>query len=983
MGHTNHESTPPAGSPETIVVVGNGMVGHRFCTALRERDTEGRFQVVVFGEERLPAYDRVRMSEYFTARTSDVLALTDEDWYADARIPLHLNARVASIDTAGKTITTEAGNSHAYDRLVLATGSSAFVPPVFSEGKKGVFVYRTIDDLDGIIAYAEKCRSAVVIGGGLLGLEAAKAVKDLGLETKVVEFAPRLMPRQLDDRGSDLLIREINEQGVEVLLGRSTSAVLGNGAVTGLAFDGGDRIAADMVVISAGIRPRDELARAAGLTMGARGGVRVDDTLTTSDRAIHAIGEVVSHKDMVYGLVGPGYDMADILVDRLLGGDRTFTGADLSTKLKLLGVDVASFGDPFREGVETETVELCDPVSRTYKKVILSSDHKKVIGGILVGDTGPFGLLSHHARTGDPIALSPAQILGIGGGGEATSVDLLPEGAQICSCNNVTKGQICAAVADKGAHTAAEVKKCTSAGAGCGGCVPVVKDLVTLELKKVGITVKPTICSHFPMSRQELFHQIKVRKLRSFRDILDEIGTGGGCEVCKPAVASMLASLWNEHVGIHDTIQDTNDRFMANIQRQGTYSIVPRVPGGEITPDKLIVIGEVAKQYDLYCKITGGQRIDLLGARIDQLPEIWEKLIAAGFESGHAYGKSVRTVKSCVGKTWCRFGVQDSTAFAIQVENRYKGIRAPHKVKFAVSGCVRECAEAQCKDFGLIATEKGWNLYVCGNGGAKPRHADLFASDLDDDTVIRYIDRIFMYYIHTAEPLTRTSVWLEKLEGGLHQLQDVVIHDSLGICETLEADMSRLVDTYHCEWKAVVDDPLKRARFRHFSNSDKPDPGLTFVPERGQRRPADWVASAPEEPKPLNGAARTWFKVGRVDTFPRDGGMAFEYGNVQLAVFHYWNTDTWYATQNQCPHKQDMVLARGLLGEHDGTPKVACPLHKKTFSLQSGECLSGEDYKIHTFDVKVEDDRVYVLLPAPEVLEEVLGPGAACAGTCE
>jgi nitrite reductase (NADH) large subunit len=949
----------------TLCVIGNGMVGHRFCTALQDRGGIDRFRVVVFGDEPRPAYDRVRMSEYFTARDPEVLALTNTDWYAENGFELRLGERITTLDPVAHAVTTQAGETLRYDHLVLATGSAAFVPPVFATEKKGVFVYRTIEDLDAIIGYADKCKTAAVIGGGLLGLEAAKAVSDLGLKTRVIEFSPRLMPRQLDDAGAAILRAEIESRGVEVLTAHNTQTILGNGSVTGLHFEGNDPIDADMVVVSAGIKPRDELARAAGITVGQRGGVLVDDTLATETPDVFAIGEVACHGGMVYGLVAPGYEMADVLADRLTGGDRTFTGADLSTKLKLLGVEVASFGDPFRDGDDTTTVALHDPVGGTYKKVVLDRAGDRVIGGILVGDTSPFALFQHHARTGDPITKPPLELLGVGGA--AADVGALPDSAQVCSCNAVTKGAISAAVRAGECRTPGDLKACTKAGTGCGGCMPAVTDLLHAELKDLGITVKKTVCEHFQMSRQELFHAVKVQRLKTYPEVLKAVGTGGGCEVCKPAVASILASLWNDHVTEHDVIQDTNDRFLANIQRGGTYSVIPRVPGGEITPEKLVVLGEVAKKYDLYCKITGGQRIDLLGARVEQLPEIWEELVAAGFESGHAYGKAVRTVKSCVGSTWCRFGVQDSTSFAIRIEERYRGIRAPHKLKFAVSGCVRECAEAQCKDVGLIATEAGWNIYVCGNGGAKPRHADLLVSDVDEETAIRYIDRFLMYYIHTADPLNRTSTWLEKLEGGLDQVKDVVLQDSLGICETLEADMARLVDTYACEWKRVVDNPELRARFTHFANEDEGDPGIQFVRERGQKCPAPWPEK-PREPKPLNGAPRSWFKAGRVETFPRDGGMAIDKEGVQVAVFHHGATDRWYATQNMCPHREEMVLARGLLGEKGGTPKVACPLHKKQFSLESGECLTGEDLSIETFDVKVEDGFVYVRLPAADVM---------------
>jgi nitrite reductase (NADH) large subunit len=407
--------------------------------------------------------------------------------------------------------------------------------------------------------------------------------------------------------------------------------------------------------------------------------------------------------------------------------------------------------------------------------------------------------------------------------------------------------------------------------------------------------------------------------------------------------------------------------------------LVPRIPGGEITPDRLIAIGEVAKAYGLYTKITGGQRIDLFGARVGDLPAIWERLIAAGFESGHAYGKSMRTVKSCVGSTWCRFGVGDSVGFAIEVEQRYRGLRAPHKLKSAVSGCVRECAEAQSKDFGIIATENGWNLYVCGNGGATPRHADLLATDLDDTTCIRYIDRFLMFYIRTADKLTRTSVWLEKLEGGIEYLQQVVVNDSLGIADQLEAEMQALVDTYECEWKRVVNDPEKRARFRHFANSEAVDDSVLWMGQREQRRPVDWSAETDAaEPVERQAAEGSWVDVGAAADFPRNGGLSIRYGDHQLAVFHV--DGTWYATQNLCPHKRDMVLARGLVGDVRGEPKVACPMHKKTFSLVTGEALDGGCGELHTFAARERDGRIELDLPPPAALDALdLAPTRSAA----
>ena len=962
---------------ERIVVVGNGMVGHRFCEELLDRDGEGRFQLTVIAEEPRPAYDRVGLSAFFDGKTAEDLALTTSEWYAEQGVELLLDDAVHEIDREARQVRCASGTVRPYDRLVLATGSIPFVPPIPGTEKEGVFVYRTIEDLEAMAAWAarEKTTRAAVIGGGLLGLEAAKAAVDMGLETHVLEHGGRLMPRQVDDSGGRLLRRAIESLGVFVHVESGAQEVRGGDAVGSLVLPGDRELDVDMVIISAGIKARDDLARSCGLTVGERGGVLVDRGLVTDDEHIFAIGECALHEGTIYGLVAPGYDMARILAQRFTGEDVEFEGADLSTKLKLLGVDVASFGDPFadEEGVAARKVVIEDSVAGVYQKLVVSADGERLLGGILVGDATPYMSLLQATRTQAPVPPRPHQLL-TGVPDAASDATELPDDAQICSCNNVDKGDIVAAIRDQELTTLPELKTCTKAGTGCGGCLPIVKNVLEAELERAGITVDKSLCEHFAYSRQELFQIIKINRLESFDAVLVNHGKGNGCEVCRPAVASILASTWNDPILNHANIQDTNDRFLANIQRGGTYSVIPRVPGGEITPEKLVVLGEVAKKYDLYCKITGGQRIDLLGARVDQLPGIWRELVEAGFESGHAYGKALRTVKSCVGSSWCRFGVQDSTGFAIRVEERYRGIRAPHKVKSAVSGCVRECAEAQSKDFGLIATENGWNLYLNGNGGSTPRHADLFATDLSEDEAIQLIDRWFMYYIHTANPLERTARWFERLEGGLDELKAILIDDKLGICESLEKDMAALVATYQCEWKGVVEDPERQKMFTHFANEDGPDPSLRFIEERGQRRPEDWkTEEAPAEEETTAAAVPEdewmWVPLGDADAIPRDSGRAMRVPGGQLAVFHHAGRDAYYATENRCPHQGDMVLARGLVGSDGEEPKVACPLHKKTFSLQNGKGLSDPNFCVDTYPVEVRDDVLFVKLP-PALAEE-------------
>ncbi|MCA9218097.1 MAG: nitrite reductase large subunit NirB [Planctomycetales bacterium] len=968
------------------------MVGHRFCEKMVEFDAAKQFRIVTFCEEPRAAYDRVGLTSFFAHRDAEKLMIARLDWYRDNRIDIHIGDRASAIDRKNQIVTSERGTTIEYDHVVMATGSYPFVPPVEGINQTGVFVYRTIEDLQRIIEYAKHSKTCAVIGGGLLGLEAAKAAFDLGLETHVIEFAPKLMPRQIDEAGSAVLVKKIESLGVKVHLNKATERVTGDGRVTGMRFTDGEQLDVDMIIVSAGIRPRDDLARETGLELGQRGGIEVNSRLETSDRNIYAIGECANHKGMVYGLIAPGWEMAEIAAAQICGEDRKFDGTDLSTKLKLMGVDVASFGDYELSELTSTHLVHNDPFEGVYKKLLFSKDGTKLFGGILVGDAADYGMLSVLAKSDEKLPMKPAELLGMGGSLQLGVGDM-GDSAQVCSCNNVTKGDICNAIRDKELTTPGQIKSCTKAGTGCGGCMPLVTDILHAELKSAGIEVTNHLCEHIPYSRTELFAIVKAKQLRSFREIIDDCGQGNGCENCKPAVASILATLYNDHImnPEHQTLQDTNDRFLANTQRDGSFSVIPRVAGGEITPDKLIVLGETARDYGLYTKITGGQRVDLFGAQLQDLPNIWERLVDAGFESGHAYGKALRTVKSCVGSTWCRYGVQDSVGFAIQIENRYKGLRAPHKLKSAVSGCVRECAEAQSKDFGLVATDNGYNLYLCGNGGANPRHGDLVATDISPELAITYIDRFLMYYCMTADKLTRTSVWVEKLEGGIDHVKEVIIDDKLDICSELEAMMQYVVDTYRCEWKETINDPEKRKWFRQFVNTDETEPVIEIVSERGQTRPGNWPSEAVsiEQIRMLDGRtlgeheaeqlkSTEWIRVGMVEDFPIDGGATIKYGKVQIAVFNFASRGEWYACQQMCPHKKAFVLSRGILGDSESEPKVACPLHKKNFSLETGNCISGDDYSVRVFPVKVEDGFVFLDLPPTPVLDKLLATEIGC-----
>ncbi|MGN6218534.1 MAG: nitrite reductase large subunit NirB [Microbacterium sp.] len=833
-----------------VVVVGAGMVAHRFVESLLSR-ADGRWRVTLIGEEDRHPYDRVGLTGFFAGASADDLTL-DRSIFDDDRLRFLRGDAVVRIDRSARRVTTRSGLSVGYDRLVLATGSYAARLAVDGFGLDGCFVYRTLDDVESLEAFVQR-RSAqlgrrltgTVIGGGLLGLEAAGALQGLGVDCTVVQSSDRLMSAQLDLPAGGALRRLIQSRGIRVRTETVTTRLDPDrsGQVTGLEFRDGSYERTDVVVFTVGVRPRDELARSAELDVHPRGGVLIDAGCQSSDPRILAIGEVANFDGQCVGLVAPGYAMAEVAATRLLGldehsGEASFPGYDLSTKLKLSGVDVASFGDAFARTPGALDVVYADPVAGVYKKLVLSDDAKTLLGGILVGDASAYGSLRPlvgGALGGDPVAYLMPE------GGVAAPTGDLPDDALVCSCNSVSAGRIRHAVHEEGCSDVAGVKSCTKAGAACGSCLTMVKKLVTTELAKTGANVSNALCEHFDLSRRQLFDAVRISGLHTFSAVIERFGVGRGCDICKPVLASILSTLVGGHVldGENATLQDTNDHVMANLQKDGSYSVVPRIPGGEITPEGLLVIGQVAQDFGLYTKITGGQRIDMFGARLEQLPDIWRRLVDAGFESGHAYGKSLRTVKSCVGSTWCRYGVQDSVGMAVQLELRYRGLRSPHKLKLGVSGCARECAEARGKDVGVIATEAGWNMYVGGNGGFTPRHAVLLAEGLSDEQLLTAIDRFLMYYIFTADRLQRTAPWFEELDGGIEGLRDVIFADSLGICADLDAAMAAHVGSYEDEWAATLQDPEKLRRFASFVNAPAtPDPSLAYVAERGQPRPA-------------------------------------------------------------------------------------------------------------------------------------------------
>ncbi len=970
-------------SKPVLIVVGHGMVGQHFLERLVEQEMHRQYRIVVFGEERYPAYDRVHLSEFFAGRSAQSLALAAPGFFVDNGIELRSGCEITGIDRTRRRVVDALGKDIAYDKLVIATGSYAFVPPISGSEREGCLVYRTLEDLDAIAVRARRSEIGVVIGGGLLGLEAANALRQLGLETHVVEFAPRLMAVQLDEGGADMLRRKIEALGVLVHTGKDTREItVGNHGRLRLCFAGGDTLDTDLVLFSAGIRPRDQLARECGLKIGPRGGIAINDQTLTSDPDIFAIGECAVWQGRNFGLVAPGYQMARTAAAALAQRDAAFHGADMSTKLKLLGVEVASVGDSLARTPGSQSYQWTDGPNEIYKRITVSADGKHLLGAVLVGDSGDYHTLLQMALNHLELPPHPESLILPAGGGlaaKALGVAALPDQAQVCSCHNVSKGDICAAVRD-GCVDINAIKARTKAGTGCGGCVPLVKQIMEYQLAQLGVAVKKDVCEHFAYSRQELYHLVRVNNIRSFDELISRYGRGIGCEICKPLAGSMLASCWNDYLlqPQHLPLQDTNDRFFANIQKDGTYSVVPRLAGGEITPQGLITLGQVAQRYNLYTKMTGGQRIAMFGARLEQLPAIWRELVDAGFETGHAYGKSLRTVKSCVGSTWCRFGVQDSTQLAIRLENRYKGLRSPHKFKMGVSGCTRECSEAQGKDIGVIATDKGWNLYVCGNGGMKPRHADLFASSLDADTLIRTIDRVLMFYIRTADRLQRTSTWLDNLEGGIDYLKQVILQDSLQIAGELDREMQRVVDSYQCEWRTTLESPDRLPLFRAFLNSDDPDEAVVMVPERGQHRPARGGEKPAADALPQTPPAGEdpWLLVGKLADIPANAGTAVRVGPRQIALFYLpQSRQQLYALDNLEPGSEANVLSRGIIGDIAGEPVVISPLYKKRFRLRDGVSPDSQNLRVSAWPVKVEQGQIWVarqpLAPAESPDEKI------------
>ena len=886
-----------------------------------------------------------------------------------------------------------------------------------------------------MIAYADdlKGTTGAVVGGGLLGLEAAKAMMDLERfkSVRLIERNRWVLSRQLDGEAGSLVVELVRNLGLDVMLSKRVGRVQVDeqNAVKGVVFEDGEQMDCTCIMFAIGIKARDELARSADITCATRGGgIVVNEDLMTSEKDIYAIGECASWENQTFGLIAPGIEMADTLSFNLTQAKvhslRKFKRPDLSTKLKLLGVEVASFGDFFadRDGPKSmpgrpqkglingekkedkvksmtngpppppvKALTYKDPFQAVYKKYLFTIDGKYLLGGMMIGDTKDYVKLVPMVKQQKALDVPPSQfILGASKDGEDNSDDLTDD-TQICSCHNVTKGDVANVVKDGTCKSIGDVKSCTKAGTGCGGCMPLVQSIFNQQMLAMGQEVSNHLCPHFKYSRADLYNIVSVKNLKDLPSIMKAVGTDPnslGCEACKPAIGSILASLYNQHIMTNPlhALQDTNDRFLANIQRNGTFSVIPRVSGGEITADKLIAIGSVAKKFGLYCKITGGQRIDMFGAKKYDLPKIWQELINAGMESGHAYAKSLRTVKSCVGTSWCRFGIGDSVGMAVRLEERYKSLRSPHKIKGGISGCVRECAEAQNKDFGLIATDKGFNVFVGGNGGAKPRHSELLAKDVPPDDVVPILDRYLMFYIRTADKLQRTARWVENLPGGINYLREVILNDKLGIAAELEKQMNEIVGSFFCEWTAVLNDSKLLSKFSQFANTDEHLPTMDNVSERDQTRPTYWAKDpCTVDFKSHKWSELTWQPMLESSYFEhakeQPGGMsaALKRGDTMLALFKA--KGKLYCTQQMCPHKRAFVLSDGLLGDSNSDDKdlklwVSCPNHKRNFVLSgssAGSCSNDESLSVVTFQVEERNDGwIYVKLPPVEELDALL-----------
>ncbi|MEP7341751.1 MAG: nitrite reductase large subunit NirB [Acidobacteriota bacterium] len=802
---------------QKLVVIGNGMAGARLVEDIISRGGAESFEFVMFGDEPYGNYNRILLSGVLSgSHDPQDIFINPLAWYERNNVKLHAGERVVKIDRANKQVHGANGTIETYDKLAIATGSSAFVPPMegvrdaAGEFKQGVFVFRTLDDCGAITKYAEGGKRAAVIGGGLLGLEAARGLLNLGAEVHVVHLMPHLMEVQLDAIAGATLRRSMEAMGVRVHLNKATTAILGDGQVTGLLFKDGSTLECDMIVISAGIRPNVQLARDAGLAV--ERGIVVNDGITSvDDPDIFAVGECAQHNGMVYGLVAPLWEQTAVLAERLTGRkpNAEYKGSKVSTKLKVMGVDLAVMGDKEPRDENDEVVVYTEPGRGIYKKLIVRNG--QLAGAMLLGDAQAAPALLQAFDRGALLPENRAELLfPLSGDGAQQSVIDLPDEAQICNCNGVSKGAVINAV-KSGCRSIKSLCEATRAGTGCGSCKPQVNEL--LEFAAGDLLVEDPAIHYYvpgvPMRKLELIAAIKEKRLKSVSAVFAMLADGKEDPASKIGLASLLKTIWHDEYEDERDARFINDRVHANIQKDRTFSVVPRIYGGVTSASELRRIADVADKYNVpMVKLTGGQRIDLLGIKKEDLPGVWRDL---GMPSGHAYTKAFRTCKTCVGTEFCRFGVGDSTGLGIEIEKKFQGIEFPHKLKMATTGCPRNCSEATTKDIGAVAIEGGkWEIIIGGAAGSKVRKADLLVTVDTHEAALQYIGRFMQYYRERAKYLERTYDFVERL--GIEAIRRVLVDDEEGICAQLDAGIQAAVDAYVDPWQEAVQ-PVHPSQF--------------------------------------------------------------------------------------------------------------------------------------------------------------------------
>ncbi|WP_426447863.1 nitrite reductase large subunit NirB [Paenibacillus sp. S-38] len=794
-----------------LVLIGNGMAGVWAVEQLLKL-APNQYEVTVFGSEPHPNYNRILLSSVLAGDAKiDDIVINDWNWYKENGITLHAGHTVTKIDTERKSVSTATGITAEYDDLILATGSLPFMLPLPGADKEGVIAFRDINDCNTMIETAKNYKKAIVIGGGLLGLEAARGLLNLNMDVSVVHIFKDLMERQLDQTASQMLRKELEKQGMNFLLEKNTDSILGKKRVTGVKFKDGSVVEADLVVMAVGIKPNVQLAKDSGLEVNR--GIVVNDYLETSIPNVYSVGECAEHRGIAYGLVAPLYEQGNELAKRLAGVPSAgYQGSVVSTKLKVSGVDVFSAGQ-FTDADDTASVRVQDDFEGVYKKVVIKDG--KVIGAVLFGDTSDGSRLFKMIREGEDVTGKEKQILlGEGSGGGAKSgldyVASMADSEIVCGCNGVSKGTILNAISENGCTSVNEIKACTKASGSCGGCKPLVADLLTLALGADGVqTVKEGICGCTEHSRDEVVEAIRSMRLTSSKEVMNvlEWKTEEGCSKCRPALNYYLGMAWPEEHEEERESRFVNERNHANIQKDGTYSVVPRIYGGVTSPAELKRIAEVAEKFDVpMVKFTGGQRLDLLGVKKEDLPKMWAEL---DMPSGYAYGKALRTVKTCVGSTFCRFGTQDSIQMGIDLEKRFERLNTPAKVKLAVSGCPRNCAESTVKDFGVIAIDGGWELYVGGNGGVKVRASELLCKVKTEEEVQEWAGAFLQYYREAAKWNERTSEWVSRV--GLESIKQALASEEerRALNERIDKTLSLTTDP----WKEIIENDKLRATF--------------------------------------------------------------------------------------------------------------------------------------------------------------------------